>query len=387
VKLFGRHRTEDRALTRADVPAVMMPTTIAGETVTARNALALADVWACVRCLSDAVSTLPLVVYRRTGDGRERVTDLPVAELLRTPAPGVTQPNLTGQIMAHLALWGECFIGKYWQGDRVVQLGLLAPDRVTVEVRAGEPTFTHVAPDGRQQVLTGADVVHVRGLSVDGVRGVSPVALCREALGLAGALATHASATMANGAVPRGILRVPAGAAGDDQARNLADAWGARHGGSQRAGRVAVLTGEVSFEPVSMPMADAEFVAQRKLSTVEVARIFRVPPWMVAADSGESMTYSNTESQAAAFVKFTLAPWLRVIEAALSSDPDLFPLPNTYAEFLVEGLLRADSSTRAQFYTAALNPQTGWMTRAEVRDLENLPRERQTRSDPAPPGQ
>src|SRR5262249_49637455 len=116
---------------------------------------------------------------------------------------------------------------------------------------------------------------------------------------------------------------------------------------------------------------DAQFCETRRLSASEIARCFRIPPWMIGAGDDSSMTYSNTESQALAFVTFSLMPWLKVIEQALSSDRDLFG-PSTYCEFLIDGLLRADSMTRAQIYEKALNPVTGWMTREEVRRLENL---------------
>jgi len=96
-----------------------------------------------------------------------------------------------------------------------------------------------------------------------------------------------------------------------------------------------------------------------------------VPPWMVGADAGSSMTYSNVESQALAFVTYSLRPWLVAIEQALSADEDLFP-GTLYCEFVLDALLRADSSTRAAVYTAALDPVTGWMDRDEVRGLENL---------------
>lgn len=350
----------------------MLADTASGAAVTPRSALAIADVWSCVRVLADAAAMCPLIVYRDGPGGRERVSDGP-SGLLRAPAPGVTQPSLVMQLVAHLALWGEAFVGMYRQGGEVAQLGLLSPDRVAVTIRSGEPSFDYTDTSGSVQALTRADVIHVRGMSLDGVRGVSPVGLCRDALGLAASLSDHASAVMANGAIPKGLLRVPAGPGGTELAENLSAAWQTRHGGTRSAGRVAVVTGEVSFDPVSMPLADAEFVAQRKLSTAEVARIFRVPPWMIGAESGDSLTYSTTESQAAAFVKFGLGPWLRVIEEAVTASELM--LPGTYAEFLTEGLLRADSAARADFYAKALDPATGWMTRAEVRERENLPRE------------
>ena len=107
------------------------------------------------------------------------------------------------------------------------------------------------------------------------------------------------------------------------------------------------------------------------MSTQEVCRVFRIPPWMVGASSGDSLTYSNTESQALAFVTFSLRPWLVTIEQAITADSDLCR-GSLYVEFLLDALLRADSKTRADVYALALDAERGWMTRREVRRLENL---------------
>lgn len=122
---------------------------------------------------------------------------------------------------------------------------------------------------------------------------------------------------------------------------------------------------------MSLTPEDAQFLGQRELSAREVARLFRVPPWMIGAGDGGSMTYSNVEQQAQAFVTFSLRPWLVLIEQAITADVDLCP-PGIYVEFLLDALMRGESKTRAEVYTAALNPETGWMTRDEVRRLENL---------------
>jgi HK97 family phage portal protein len=140
---------------------------------------------------------------------------------------------------------------------------------------------------------------------------------------------------------------------------------------------VAVVTGEVDFKPVSFNPRDYEFVDQRKLSTTEIARIFSVPPSLINAPSNDSMTYSNVEQEGARFVAFCLRPYLTAIEQALSNS--VLCSQNTYTEFLLDSLLRADSRTRAETYALALgNPQTGapgWMSRDEVRQRENLPAE------------
>jgi HK97 family phage portal protein len=366
---FRAAKTEDRALTTANVPPVMLASAPGGQTVTPSNALAVADVFAAVRCLSDAAASIPLIPYRKTADGRTRAEGR-LADLLRQPAPATTQANLIGQAMAHLQLFGNCYVGKFRDADdRVEQLALLHPDRVTPELRAGRPVYTVNDGRGRQSEHGVEDVIHIRALSTDGLVGLSPVRQCRVALGLSQSLAEHAATFFENGARPTGVLKVPAGQ--QEALERVREVWNARHAGTRNAHRIAVLSGEVDFTAITGPLDDLQFVEQRHLSTAEIARIFRIPPWMLGASSGDSMTYSSTEMQSLAFVTFALRPWLVLIEQAISEDSDLCP-GALYCEFLLDALLRADSKTRSDVYTAALNPQTGYMTRAEVRRLENL---------------
>jgi HK97 family phage portal protein len=217
-------------------------------------------------------------------------------------------------------------------------------------------------------------VLHVRlPLSVDGILGLSPIAATRHALPLADSLATMARSFAENGARPSGMLKA-SGHLAHGQAEMLRDLFDNRHGGARQAGGVLVVEGELDWTPLALALEDAQFIEQRRLSTAEIARIFRVPPWMIGAPSGDSMTYSNVHEQAAAFVKFSLTPYLTAIEQAISADADLAP-GALYAEFVLDGLLRADAKTRAEVYRLALDPQTGWMSRPEVRELENLPPE------------
>jgi len=207
------------------------------------------------------------------------------------------------------------------------------------------------------------DIVHVRALSTDGL------------VGLSAQLTEHAATFFENDARPSGILKVSPG--GAEQLETLKQVWDAKYAGTRNAHRIAVLSGDADFQSVSMRPEDAQFLEQRKLSATEVARIFRVPRWIIGAEAGSSMTYANVEQQSLAFVTYALRPWLVLIEQSLSEDRDLFPA-NHYCEFLVDALLRADSATRADIYTKGLHPQTGWLTREEVRRLENLAPEDET---------
>jgi len=377
---------EDRTLPPSgDAQAPSLLSWTAPGSVNPANALQGADVYACVRCLSDAAASLPLHVYRRAGEGRERL-DNTTAELLRRPDEAATTANLIGQLMAHLSLHGNAFLGK-WRGPdgSIEKLALLAPDSVQVEVRAGRPSYVLTSLQGRQTRHGTDDIIHIKALSTDGLVGLSPIRQCRVALGLSTQLAEHAQAFFANDATPRGLLKLQRFGDAAAQVAELREGWEGNRTpgfpgefGTQRgpanAHRIAVVSGEVDFTPISMPPEDAQLLESRQFSSQEIARIFRIPPWMIGAPSGDSMTYANVESQSLAFTTYSLRPWLVVIEQALSADRDLFG-PRTYCEFSLDALLRSDSLTRAQVYEKALDPVTGHMTRAEVRQLENLSEE------------
>ena len=383
---FGRKRSEtieDRSLRRPttwpEYPSYY-PTYGIGD-IGPQDALRIADVLACVRVLADTAASLPLVAYRRLPDGsRERFSGR-ITDLIARPAPGNTTANLIGTIVSHLNLHGNAFVGKFRDADGIVaQLAALDPAAVNVSLSAGEPVYLYQDPTGANPSgvpLGTADILHIKALSVDGIVGISPIGQARQALGLAQNLAAHADSFAKNAGRPGGVLRVSGWrSAQPGAAEDIRSDWEGTFQGQANAGRLLVLTGEgdVQYQALSLSMADAEFVAQRQLSTQEIARVFQVPPWMIGAAVQESMTYANAEWQALSFAKFSLTPWLVVIEQAFAGDPDLSP-STVFVEFLLDALLRPDSATRAGFYAQALNPTTGWMSRAEVRRLENLPDE------------
>ena len=368
------HRSEERALTRETAPALFTETLPAESTITPRNALRLADAWSCIRALSDAAASLPLKTYRRTTEGRIPLEGGRGTELLERPAPQTTTANLVHTIMLHLNAYGNCFVGKFRTGGEITQLSCLHPERVQVRFENGAPVYTYTDTQGRRfDNLTTDDLVHIRGMSLDGVVGLSPIQQCRVSLGLASDLTEHASRFFSQDARPGGILTLSA--ANDQTAVNeLFSKWTTAHTGKEGWHRIAAFAGEADFKPVSLPHRDAQFLESRQLSTLEICRIFRVPAWIISANDGSSMTYSNTEQQSLHFATYSLRPWLVLIEQALSADRELFP-GGSYCEFSIDGLLRADAKSRAEVFKMALDPVTGWMSRAEIRELENLPPE------------
>jgi HK97 family phage portal protein len=338
-------------------------------TITPTTAPLNPDVYACMRVLADAAASCPLIVYRRRADGERSRASGRTAELLRAPSEGTTQAAFVSTVMSHLLLQGNSFLGKYRNADgRVEQLIPIDPSSVSVERRKGKIVFT-VSSEGRTREHGLDDLVHIRALSTDGLIGLSPIRAMRTALELNEATRTASTALFQNNARPSGILsmdhRVTA-----DQAQIVKGQWNTGHLG-ENAGGIAVVSGEIHFTPVAMSADDAQFIEARRLTATEIARAFRIPAWMISAGDASSQTYSNVESQMLSFVMLSLRPWLTVIEQALAADRDLFSA-SLFPEFLIDGLLRADSKTRAEIYTAALDPVTGWLRRDEVRRLENL---------------
>jgi HK97 family phage portal protein len=374
---------EARSLSKESLPPVLAPPIAAAEAINARSALGLADVYACCRALSDAAALCELRCWRDTEEGRVTLTGGRGPGLLRNPAPGVTQPALVASLVQAHCTWGESFCGKVRDADgQVVQLESLDPARMVVRLDKGQPVYDYYSPlDGAFMGLGVQDVIHTYAMkSPDGLRGASPIGLCKEALGLAASLNTAAAATWANGAVPAGVLSIGGAAPGanvQDQIQALKDAWEARHLGAEARGRVAVIRGDIQWQSISMPLSDAEFIAQQRLSTATIARIFRVPVSVIGGSTGDSVTYRNAVGEAELLVKFGLAPILRLLEAAIGGDSDLLPGDSTGCSFDVDRvLLRADPSTRA-----AINIQylaAGVISVEEVREREGF--------GPMPPG-
>jgi HK97 family phage portal protein len=342
--------------------------------VTPSNALSVADAYACVRLLSDAVASLPAKVYRRLPAGRVPAgDDQRLVQLLRRPSPGSTSADLFSQIMVSLNLTGDAFIGKYRSGDTVVQLGVLPSDQVQVELRGQRIVYTLDTVHGRTEHSVD-DIVHIRGMSLDGLTGMSPVAQCRTALGLNESLRESSRQFFEHGSRPSGILSAPSVSGGREQLEHLRESWNVRHAGVSNMHAVAVLAGDVNFTPISFNADDSQFLQQRELSAREVARIFRVPAHLIDAPTGDSLTYSNASQINRHFLDYSLMPWLVRIERAISNDSDLCP-GGSYLQFDLRAFLRPDPDTRSQIYERELNPETGWMTRAEIRELEDLPPE------------
>jgi HK97 family phage portal protein len=299
----------------------------------------------------------------------------------------LTQPELISQATMSMALWGECLIGKYRDGQSsIAQTGCLDPGLVQMGIDAnGEAVYRYTHPyTGGVDELTGYDVVHAKlmvPLTAGPLRGLSPIRMCREGLGLNRALANYASAAASSGYRPDGVVTV-SGPGAQDVLDNLEKGWEEKHAKPRRTAFVE--GGVVAYTAVGMPPKDAEFMEQRNMSLLDTARIFGLPSWLLNAASGDSMTYSNSTQQWLQAIRGCFGAYAVAIESAITQDGELLPPGDCYCAFDFTSLLRGDNAERAAYLTAALNPETGWLTRAEAREIEGLgPEDEVTTAAPA----
>ncbi|RJX22330.1 MAG: phage portal protein [Ammonifex sp.] len=355
--------------------------TTSGKAVTERSAMQMTAVYACVRILSEAVAGLPLNLYRRTeSGGKEKAADHPLYFLLHDePNPEMTSFAFRETLMSHLLLWGNAYAQIIRNGrGEVMALYPLMPNRMTVDrdtsgrlyyiySRTAEdaPTLSNKTS---QVVLTPADVLHITGLGFDGLVGYSPIAMAKNAIGMAMACEEYGAKFFANGAAPGGVLEHP-GVVKDPA--KVRDSWNAVYQGSANSHRVAVLEEGMKYQPIGISPEQAQFLETRKFQLNEIARIFRVPPHMVG--DLEKSSFSNIEQQSLEFVKYTLDPWLVRWEQAMQRL--LFTAEEKrrhFIKFNVDGLLRGDYVSRMNGY--ATGRQNGWLSANDIRELEDLDR-------------
>ena len=221
---------------------------------------------------------------------------------------------------------------------------------------------------GQTVILRPSDVLHIPGLGFDGLVGYSPIAMAKNAIGMAIACEEYGAKFFANGAAPGGVLEHP-GTIKDPQ--RVRESWQSTFGGSSNANKIAVLEEGMKYTPIGISPEQAQFLETRKFQINEIARIFRVPPHMVG--DLEKSSFSNIEQQSLEFVKYTLEPWVtrweQTIQRSLLSTGEK---SRYFVKFNLEGLLRGDYQSRMNGYATAR--QNGWMSANDIRELENLDR-------------
>lgn len=350
-----------------------------GKVVTERSAMQMTAVYSCVRILAEAVAGLPIHLYRYKEDGsKEKALDHPLYLLLHDePNPEMSSFVFRETLMTHLLLWGNAYAQIIRNGrGEVIALYPLMPNKMSVDRdEKGQLYYTYQrsseeAPTmkGSTVILSPYEVLHIPGLGFDGLVGYSPIAMAKNAIGMAIACEEYGAKFFANGAAPGGVLEHP-GTVKDPQ--RIRESWQSTFGGSANSNKIAVLEEGMKYTPISISPEQAQFLETRKFQINEIARIFRVPPHMVG--DLEKSSFSNIEQQSLEFVKYTLDPWVIRWEQSLSRSLLLPEEKSQYfIKFNLEGLLRGDYQSRMNGYATAR--QNGWMSANDIRELENLDR-------------
>ncbi|CAB4220034.1 COG4695 Phage-related protein [uncultured Caudovirales phage] len=341
----------------------------AGVTVTPDTALTYSAVYAAVRCIAESVSSLPLNYYERLpGGGKASAKANPLHTLLHDePNPEMTSLQWREASMAHLLLWGNSYseIVRDLEGN-VVELWPIDPTIVT-PMRTDSGELYYDLNRGKSFITSG-NMLHIPGLSFDGISGVSPITLARQSIGLSMAIESFGAGYFGRGARPGGVLTFP-GQLSPEARQNLRRSFEELHAGGANSHRVALLEAGLKWEAIGVPPDDSQFLQSREFQIIEVARWFNLPPNKLKDLSKTS--YNSLEQMEISFVVDTLRPWLVRWEQQLNrklirpKDKGSF-----FFEFNVDGKLRGEIAARYQSYSVARN--WGWLSVNEIREKENM---------------
>ena len=378
MNIFKKLFQKIKPLNHYDSPSsrYMTGRTKSGICITDKNAIQQIAVYACIRVLSEAVAQLPLHVYERTENGRERAVSHALYALLHDqPNREMTSFAFRETMMLHLLVYGNAYAQIIRNnGGQIIGLYPLMANRMKVD-RDDSGNLIYIYnryenadPNLKQTgevILQAEDVLHIPGLGFDGLVGYSPVAIAKDALGIAKACEDYGANFFANGASPSGVLEHPGTIKDFNRIR---EGWKDAYGGNN-SHKTAILEEGMKYTPISIPNNDAQFLETRKFQLEEIARLYRVPLHMIG--DLEHATFSNIEQQSLEFVKYTLDPWLvrweQALQKALLSESEK---RKYFIKFNVDGLLRGDYESRMNGYATAR--QNGWLNANDIREMEDM---------------
>jgi len=335
----------------------------AGVRVDQETSLRLSAVYASVRLIADTIATLPVGQYVRR-DGARYLVDTP-EPWVANPSTLVDRSTFYQQMVVSLLLDGNAYvlITRDSAGD-VIELNVLNP--TDVDPRMG-PTGPNYILKSTNRRLQRDDVLHLTEMLLPGeVKGVSRIEKAKDALGLGLALEEYAGRFFGNGAYAGGVIEWPGNLTAEQQ-QQLRDAWDGHHRGVARSHRPGVLWGGAKFTTTTVDPSSSQLIEERQFAVEEVARIFRVPPFMLGVTTAGSMSYSSVEQQMLFFSQHTIQPYVARIENGLNR---LLANPQTFLRFNLSSLVRADLATRYAGYSSSL--LAGWHSVNDVRALEDL---------------
>lgn len=341
--------------------------------VSPENALRLSVVYACMRILAETVAYVPLPMYRRRSDGgKERVTNHPIARLINLrPNKWQTPMEFREMMQGHLAIRGNAYAWKkFAPNGTITELIPLHPDRVKPQRIAGTMALRYLYkdPDNQEHTLRQSEVLHLRGISSDGLVGMNPIEVERIAISFGLTTQDYGRRFYENDASSGNWIEFPGKFENLEARRKFREAYQSAQTGGNRF-KTPVLDQGMKLHEMRLKNTDAQFLETRKYQDTDICRIFRIQPHKVGIL--DRATFSNIEQQALEFVTDTMMPWFTRWEERLSLDLlNEDEQQEYFFEFLAAGLMRGDSAARSTYFNKAI--LTGWMTRNEARTIENM---------------
>ncbi len=344
----------------------------AGVRVDAETAMRISAVWACVRVIAESLASIPLFVYeRRANGGRQRAEGYYLYDVLRRqPNRSQTALEFREMLTAHTLLRGNAYAqivpGRRGFADQLIPLH---PDRVDPKRQDdGTIQYRYRQPDGREIIYQDSEIFHLRGLSLDGVTGLSVISYARESFGLALATESYGAKFFSQNATPPVALSHP-GHLSEQAMQNLKQSWMETYSGLGNAHKPAILEEGLRVERLGLTNEDAQFLATRSFQIADIARWFRVPLHMIQEHDKQTSWGTGIESLSLAFVIYTLLPWAARWDQSVARDL-IVETDRYYAEHLFDALLRGDLKSRYEAYTSARN--WGWLSVNDIRRMENM---------------
>ena len=353
--------------------------TTSGECVNTRSAMNLAAFFACVQVLSTDIAKLPLKIYKSLKPrGKEVFYEHPLYEVLHdSPNEDMSSMSLREAMMVSVFLRGDGFARIIREGDgagKPVGLRFIYPDRVDIKNDISKdgidpgPVYYMVKKQGStdKQRIASEDMIHIHGVSEDGIRGLSIIRCAAESIGVGLAAQKFGAAFFGNGSTMSGALETPLGL--EDNARNnLRTSLDKLHTGAANAHRMLILEEGMKYARIGIPPEEGQFLESRQFTVEDICRWFRMPPHKI--QHLLRATFSNIEEQSIEYVVDTLGSWMTRCEQEY--DRKLFKgEEGVFCEHLVNGLLRGNATARGAYYAQGFG--IGVFSPNDIREIENM---------------
>lgn len=344
-----------------------------GAYVNESSAMQVATVAACVRLKSNIISTLPVDLIERVDERTRRpASNHPARRLLTRPNSWQTWSDWLGQQSSHIELRGNGYSLIVRSGRNAAELIPMHPDQVVVEQKPYPDlsvSYIWTSKNGQRLELDGRNVLHLLGMSTDGLMGRSVIEDARDSIGVAIATQEHAGKLWRRSGVPMAVLTHPK-TLGDIAAKGIEDRFIATYGGGADQRLVAVLEEGMEMKPLSLSETDSQFLETRGFQRSEICGLFGVPPHLIGDTEKSTSWGTGIEQQQIGFVSLFILPLLVKIEQRMHLS--LLNADEKFAfKFYTQGLMRADVSARGMWYRTMR--EIGAYSANDIRRLEDEP--------------